>query len=173
MVATTAIESRCWDLMSRHSLQKWIESVKLNQIYIWTLIRLLYIEAFSGWVAAVFLNWFPQRLLSLRSSTDTLLQELLVESRIHGSISNGKLPRSWSRKSAPDDYTTTAMLDCVHDVLFFGAVCLTLDIRIGEGKWYMVSQVHLCYSPSTWIPHLCVIWSPRTLRYFPRGSEVY
>ncbi len=54
----------------------------------------------------------------LRSQTDILLQDFLIECRIHGSIINGKSSRSWSCKAAPDHHTTTTMFDCWYDVLF-------------------------------------------------------
>ncbi len=56
--------------------------------------------------------------LSLRSQTDVLLQDFLIECRIHGSINYGKSSRSWSCKAAPDHHTTTSMFDCWYDVLF-------------------------------------------------------
>ncbi len=56
--------------------------------------------------------------LSLRSQTDVLLQDFLIEWRIHGSINYGKSSRSWSCKAAPDHHTTTTMFDCLYDVIF-------------------------------------------------------
>ncbi len=59
--------------------------------------------------------------LSLRSQNwwpDILLQDFLIECRIHGSVKYGKSSRSWSCKAAPDHYTTTTMFDCWYDVLF-------------------------------------------------------
>ncbi len=44
---------------------------------------------------------------------DFLLQDFLIECRIHG-----KTYRSWSCKAAPDHHTTATMFDCWHDVLF-------------------------------------------------------
>ncbi len=49
---------------------------------------------------------------------DILLQDFLIECRIHGSINYGKSSRSWSCKAAPDHHTTTTMFDCWYDVLF-------------------------------------------------------
>ncbi len=49
---------------------------------------------------------------------DILLQDFLIECRIHGSINYGMLSRSWSCKAAPDHHTTTTMFDCWYDVLF-------------------------------------------------------
>ncbi len=53
-------------------------------------------------------NWWP----------DILLQDFLIECRIHGSINYGKSSRSWSCKTAPDHHITTTMFDCWYDVLF-------------------------------------------------------
>ncbi len=47
-------------------------------------------------------NWRP----------DILLQDFLIDCRIHGSIIYGKSYRSWSCKAAPDHHTTTTMFDC-------------------------------------------------------------
>ncbi len=49
---------------------------------------------------------------------DILLQDFLIECRIHGSINYGKSSRSWSCKAAPDHYNTTTMFDSWYDVLF-------------------------------------------------------
>ncbi len=56
----------------------------------------------------LFTNWWP----------DILLQDFLIECRIHGSINYGKSSRPWSCKAASDHHTTTTMLDCWYDVLF-------------------------------------------------------
>lgn len=52
-------------------------------------------------------NWWP----------DFLLQDILVEIRIHGSISYCKSSRCWSRKAAPDHHTTTTMWDSLYEHL--------------------------------------------------------
>ncbi len=84
----------------------------------------VFLEPFRGGLAGVFgiivllhntsalelevTNWWP----------DILLQDFLIECRIHGSINYGKSSRSWSCKAAPDHHTTTTMFDCWYDVLF-------------------------------------------------------
>ncbi len=45
-----------------------------------------------------------------------LLQDFLIECRIHGSINYGKSSMSWSCKA--DHHTTTTMFDCWYDVPF-------------------------------------------------------
>ncbi len=47
-------------------------------------------------------NWRP----------DILLQDVLIECRIHGSINYEKSYRSWSCKAASDHHTTTTMFEC-------------------------------------------------------------
>ncbi len=59
-------------------------------------------------------NWWP----------DILLQDFLIECRIHGSINYGKSSRSWSSKTAPDHHTTTTIFYCWYDVLFLKC-CVT------------------------------------------------
>ncbi len=49
---------------------------------------------------------------------DILLQDFLIECRIHGSINYGKSSRSWSCKANSDHHTATTMFDCWYDVLF-------------------------------------------------------
>ncbi len=49
---------------------------------------------------------------------DIVLQDFLVDSRIHGSIYHSKSSRSWSSKTAPDHHTTTTIFYCWYDVLF-------------------------------------------------------
>ncbi len=64
-------------------------------------------------------NWQP----------DILLQDFLIECRIHDSINYGKWSRSWSCKAAPDNHTTTTMFDCWYDVLFMKCcVGFTADV---------------------------------------------
>ena len=53
-------------------------------------------------------NWWP----------DVLLQDLLVNSRIHFSVNHSKLSWSWGSKAAPDHHAATTMLYCWHHVLF-------------------------------------------------------
>ncbi len=74
-----------------------------------------FLEPFRGGLAGVFgiivllnnpsalelSNWWP----------DILLQDFLIECRIHGSINYGKSSRSWRCKAAPDHHTTTTMLN--------------------------------------------------------------
>ncbi len=61
--------------------------------------------------------------------SDILLQDFLIECRIHGSIIYGKSSRSWSCKATPDHRTTTTMFDCWYDVLFMKCcVGFTLDV---------------------------------------------
>ncbi len=55
---------------------------------------------------------------------DIVLQDFLVDSRIHGSIYHSKSSRSWSSKTAPDHHTTTTIFYCWYDVLFLNAVLL-------------------------------------------------
>ncbi len=49
---------------------------------------------------------------------DILLQDFLIEYRIHGSINYGKSSRSWNCKAAPYHHTITTMFDCWYGVLF-------------------------------------------------------
>lgn len=53
------------------------------------------------------MNWLP----------NILLQDFVVEGRIHGSINYGNLSRSWSRKAAPNHHSTAIIFDCWY-VLF-------------------------------------------------------
>ncbi len=102
----------------------------LKQILVQTLtwplrnLHFVFLEPFRGGLAGVFqiivllhnpsalelevTNWWP----------DILLQDFLIECRIHVSINYGKSSRSWSCKAAPDHYTTTTMFDCWYDDLF-------------------------------------------------------
>ncbi len=102
----------------------------LNQILVRTLtwplqnLNFVFLEPFRGGLAGVFgiivllhipsahelevTNWWP----------DILLQDFLIECKMHGSINYGKPSRSWSCKAAPDHHTTTTMFDCRYDVLF-------------------------------------------------------
>ncbi len=84
------------------------------------LVNLVFLETFRGGLAGAFrfnvllqnpsvlelevTNWRPH----------ILLQDFLIECRIHGSINYGK-SRSWSCKAAPDHHTT--MFDCC--MMFF------------------------------------------------------
>ncbi len=73
--------------------------------------------------------YITQVRLSLRSPNwrpDILLQDFLIECRIHGSINYGKSSRSWSCKAAPDHHTTTTMFDCSFDCCFLWNAVLVL-----------------------------------------------
>ena len=60
---------------------------------------------------------------------DILLQDYLVDSRIHGSIYHSKSSRSRSSKTAPDHHTTTTIFYCWYDVLFLKcSVTFTPDV---------------------------------------------
>ncbi len=91
---------------------------------------LFFYQPFRGWFAGVF--WIIVLLqnpssLQLEVTNrwpDIVLQDFLVDSRIHGSIYHSKSSRSWSSKTAPDHHTTTIIFYCWYENLFLKC-CVT------------------------------------------------
>ncbi len=115
---------------------------------------------------------------------DILLQDFLIECRIHGSINYDKSSRSWSCKAAQDHHTTTTMFDCWYDVLFMKCcVEFTPDVTghtpSKKFNFCRISPQKICpkYSRSinqdifwqVWDEPLCSLWSAMT---FPWNSPM-
>lgn len=143
-VLTHSTLQNCFYSATLEGFQAWTTFFKvkpqhLNRIQVRTLTRPLpnlhlgFFKPFWGGLAGVFwiivllqnpsalqvTNWWP----------DILLQDFLVESRIHGSINPSKSSRSWSSKAAPDHHINTTIFDCWYDVLFLKCcVTFTTDV---------------------------------------------
>ncbi len=136
-----SLSHHCGGILAHSSLQNCFNSATLEGFWAWMDclwschaatasqsdlsldFDLVFLEPFRGGLAGVLeiivllhnptalelegTNWRP----------DILLQDFLIECRIHGSINFGKSSRSWSCKAAPDHHTTTTMFDCWYDVL--------------------------------------------------------
>ncbi len=108
----------------------------LNRIQVRTLTRPLqslhfvFLEPFRGgfagvfWIIVLLQNPSSLQLEVTNRWADIVLQDFLVDSRIHGSIYHSKSSRSWSSKTAPDHHTTTTIFYCWYDVLFLKC-CVT------------------------------------------------
>ncbi len=108
----------------------------LNRIQVRTLTRPLqslhfvFLQPFRGgfagvfWIIVLLQNPSSLQLEVTNRWPDIVLQDFLVDSRIHGSIYHSKSSRSWSSKTAPDHYTTITIFYCWHDVLFL-KFCVT------------------------------------------------
>ncbi len=102
----------------------------LNRIQVRTLTRplqsLCFSSAIQRWICWCVLDQNPSSLqLEVTNRwPDIVLQDFLVDSRIHGSIYHSKSSRSWSSKTAPDHHTTTTIFYCWYDVLFLKC-CVT------------------------------------------------
>ncbi len=102
---------RCGGILAHSSLQNCFNSATLEGFRAWMdCLRSCHSISIRFTVSPELevTNWRP----------DILLQDFLIECRIHGSINYGKSSRSWSCKAAPDHHTTTTMFDCWYDVLF-------------------------------------------------------
>ncbi len=89
-----------------------------------------------------FTNWWP----------DILLQDFLIESKIHSSISYGKSSRSWSCKAAPDHHTTINMFDCWCNVLFMksvGFMQYETEHTLSKNVTF-VSSIHRIFAQKSW-----------------------
>ncbi len=107
----------------------------LNRIQVRTLTRPLqslhfvFLQPFRGgfagvfWIIVLLQNPSSLQLEVTNRWPDIVLQDFLVDSRIHGSIYHSKSSRSWSSKTAPDHHTTTTF-HCWYDVLFLKC-CVT------------------------------------------------
>ncbi len=108
----------------------------LNRIQVRTLTRPLqslhfvFLQPFRGgfagvfWIIVLLQNPSSLQLEVTNRWPDIVLQDFLVDSRIHGSIYHRKSSRSWSSKTAPDHHTTTTIFYCWYDVLFLKC-CVT------------------------------------------------
>ncbi len=85
-------------------------------------------------------NWRP----------DILLQNFLIECRIHGSINYGKSSRSWNCKAASDHHTTTTtMFDCWYDVFFMKCCVGFMPDVTGHAP---SKKLNFCLSPQNICP---------------------
>ncbi len=110
----------------------------LNRIQVRTLTRPLqslhfvFLQPFRGgfagvfWIIVLLQNPSSLQLEVTNRWPDIVLQDFLVDSRIHGSIYHSKSSRSWSSKTAPDHHTTTTIFYCWYDVLFLKCCVGTL-----------------------------------------------
>ncbi len=78
-----------------------------------------------------------------------LLQDFLIECRIHDSINYGKSSRSWSCKAAPDHHTATTIFDCWYDVLFMKCCDgfmpdVTGHTHLPKSSTFVVSVQNIC-----------------------------
>ncbi len=108
----------------------------LNRIQVRTLTRPLqslhfvFLQPFRGgfagvfWIIVLLQNPSSLQLEVTNRWPDIVLQNFLVDSRIHGSIYHSKSSRSWSSKTAPDHHATTNIFYCWYDVLFLKC-CVT------------------------------------------------
>jgi len=137
----------------------------LNRIRVRTLTRPLqslhfvFLQPFRGGLAGVFriivLLQNPSLFqLEVRNRwPDILLQDFLVDSRIHGSIAHSKSSRSWSSKTAPDHHTTTTIFYCWYDVLFLKCgVIFTPDVmgHTPSKKIQLLSRQSTVFSQKSW-----------------------
>ncbi len=99
----------------------WAHSTVIANAWPLQNLNLVFLEPFRGELAGVFRiivllhNLSALELEVTNWRLDILLQDLLIECRIHGSINYGKSSRSSSCKAAPDHRTTTT---CWYDVHF-------------------------------------------------------
>ncbi len=108
----------------------------LNRIQVRTLTRPLqslhfvFLQPFRGgfagvfWIIVLLQNPSSLQLEVTNRWPDIVLQDFLVDSRIHGSIYHSKSSRSWISKTAPDHHTTTTIFYRWYDVLFLKC-CVT------------------------------------------------
>ncbi len=109
-------------LWSRHSISIGFKS----RLWLGQNLNFVFLEPFRGGLAGEFgiivLLHNPSA-LELEVTNwwlDILLQDFLIECRIHDSINYGKSSRSWCCKAAPDHHTTITF-DCWYDVLMRGS----------------------------------------------------
>ncbi len=145
----------------------------LNRIQVRTLTRPLqslhfvFLQPFRGGFAGVF--WIIV-LLQYTSSLqlevtnrwpDIVLQDFLVDSRIHGSIYRSKSSRSWSSKTAPDHHTTSTIFYCWYDVSFSEMLCYFYARCNGTHtfqKVQLLSRQSTEYFPKSLGDHQDVFW---------------
>ncbi len=108
----------------------------LNRIQVRTLTRPLqslhfvFLQPFRGgfagvfWIIVLLQNPSSLQLEVTNRWPDIVLQDFLIECRIHGSIYHSKSSRSWSCKTDPDHHTTSTIFYCWYDVLFLKC-CVT------------------------------------------------
>ncbi len=133
---------RCGGILAHSSLQNCFNSATLEGFRAWMdCLRSCHSISIRFTVSPELevTNWRP----------DILLQDFLIECRIHGSINYGKSSRSWSCKAAPDHHTTTTMFDCWYDVLFMECcVGFTPDVT-----GHTFQKVHiLSYQSTEYLP---------------------
>ncbi len=93
-------------------------------------LHFVFLQPFRGgfagvfWIIVLLQNPSSLQLAVTNRWPDIVLQDFLVDSRIHGSIYHSKSSRSWSSKTAPDHHTTTTIFYCWYDVLFLKC-CVT------------------------------------------------
>ncbi len=163
----------CCNSATLEGFKQWTRLFKvmpqhLNRIQVRTLTRPLqslhfvFLQPFRGGFAGVF--WIRTQVrFSLEVTNrwpDIVLQDFLVDSRIHGSIYHSKSSRSWSSKTAPDHHTTTTIFYCWYDVLFLKCcVTFTPDVmgHTPSKKFNFVSSVHRVFSQSLG-DHQDVFW---------------
>ncbi len=143
----------------------------LNRIQVRTLTRPLqslyfvFLQPFRGgfagvfWIIVLLQNPSSLQLEVTNRWPDIVLQDFLVDSRIHGSIYHSKSSRSWSSKTAPDHHTTTTIFYCWYDVLFlkccyFYARCK--DTHLPKSSTF-VSSVHRVFSQKYWGSSRCFL----------------
>ncbi len=170
-----SLSHRCGGILAHSSLQNCFNSATLEGFQAWMdclrschnisigfkfglWLNIIFLEPFRGGLVGVFgiivllhnpsalklevTNWWP----------DILLQDFLIECRIHGSINYGKSSRSWSCKAAPDHHITT-MFNCWYDVLFMKCcVGFTPDV-MGHAlskklNFCLISPQNIC--PKSW-----------------------
>jgi len=113
----------------------------LNRIQVRTLtspfqsLNFVFLQPFRGglagvfWIIVLLQNPSSLQLEVTNRWPDILLQDFLVNSKIHGSIYHSKSSRSWSSKTAPDHHTPTTIFYCWYDVLFLKyGVTFTPDV---------------------------------------------
>ncbi len=137
----------------------------LNRIQVRTLTRPLqslhfvFSSAIQRWICWCVLDHCPAAEHKFASAwghdrwPDIVLQDFLVDSRIHGSIYHSKSSRSWSSKTAPDHHTTTTIFYCWYDVLFLKCcVTFTPDVmgHTPSKCSTFVSSVHRVFSQKSW-----------------------
>lgn len=145
-----SLSHRCGWILAHSSLQNCFNSATLEGFrawkdclrschsisigFVWTLIwplqnlNFVFLEPFRGGLAGVFgINVLLHNPSALELEVtnwrlDILLQDFLIECRIHGSINYGKSSRSWSCKGAPDHHTTRA----VYHQQSHDTICITI-----------------------------------------------
>ncbi len=144
----------------------------LNRIQVRTLTRPLqslhfvFLQPFRGgfagvfWIIVLLQNPSSLQLEVTNRWPDIVLQDFLVDSRIHGSIYHSKSSRSWSSKTAPDHHTTTTIFYCWYDVLFLK--CCYFYARCNGTHTFQKVKLLSCqsteYFPKSLGDHQDVFW---------------